>query len=76
MSHSIMHFEIMGTDPSKSQKFYTDMFGWKLGDPAPELSNYVMVDGASAGLSVVGQRHPNCSFHVVPAAGRTCHAGR
>jgi predicted enzyme related to lactoylglutathione lyase len=41
----------MGTDPSKSQKFYADVFGWKLGDPAPELGNYAMVDGASAGLS-------------------------
>jgi uncharacterized protein len=51
MSQSIIHFEIMGTDPSKSQKFYADMFGWKLGGPAPELGNYAMVDGASAGLS-------------------------
>jgi uncharacterized protein len=51
MSNAIIHFEIMGTDPSKSQKFYADMFGWKLGDPAPELGNYAMVDGASAGLS-------------------------
>jgi uncharacterized protein len=51
MSQSIVHFEIMGTDPSKSQKFYADMFGWKLGDQAPELGGYAMVDGASAGLS-------------------------
>ena len=51
MGQSIVHVEIMSTDPSKSQKFYADMFGWKLGDPAPKLGNYAMVDGASAGLS-------------------------
>ena len=51
MSQKIIHFEIMGTDPTKSQKFYADLFGWKLGNPAPELGNYAMVDGSSAGLS-------------------------
>ena len=51
MSNRIIHFEIMGSDAGKSQKFYADMFGWKLGDPAPELGNYAMVDGSTAGLS-------------------------
>ena len=51
MSNGIIHFEIMGSDAAKSQKFYADMFGWKLGDPAPDLGNYAMVDGTSAGLS-------------------------
>ena len=59
MGQSIVHVEIMGTDPSKSQKFYADMFGWKLGDPAPELGNYAMVDSASAGLSAgIGSEGP------------------
>jgi catechol 2,3-dioxygenase-like lactoylglutathione lyase family enzyme len=65
MSHSIIHFEIMGTDPSKSQKFYADMFGWKLGDPAPELGNYAMVDGASAGLSNAGPLLLTANWHRV-----------
>ena len=51
MGQSIVHFEIMGTDPGKSQKFYAEMFGWKLGDPQPELGNYAMVDRASSGVS-------------------------
>lgn len=51
MSQSIIHFEIMGSDPGKSQTFYADLFGWKLGAAQPELGNYAMVDGASAGLS-------------------------
>ena len=41
----------MGSDAGKSQKFYADMFGWKLGEPAPELGNYAMADSSSAGLS-------------------------
>ena len=51
MGQSIIHFEIMGSDPGKSQKFYADLFDWKLGDPQPELGHYAMVDGQSAGLS-------------------------
>ncbi len=51
MSNRIIHFEIMGSDAGKSQKFYADMFGWKLGEPAPELGNYAMVDSSTAGLS-------------------------
>jgi predicted enzyme related to lactoylglutathione lyase len=39
MSNRVIHFEIMGSDAAKSQKFYADMFGWKLGDPAPDLGN-------------------------------------
>ena len=50
MSQPIVHFEIMGADHGKSQKFYADMFGWKMGDPAPEMGGYAMVDGPSAGL--------------------------
>ena len=51
MSNRIIHFEIMGSDAGKSQKFYADMFGWKLGEPAPELGNYAMADSSTAGLS-------------------------
>ena len=51
MTNRIIHFEIMGSDATQSQTFYSAMFGWKLCDPAPELGNYAMVDGASAVLS-------------------------
>ena len=54
MSNRIVHFEIMGCDAGESQKFYADMFGWKLGEPAPELGNYAMADiqpPASAAVS-------------------------
>jgi predicted enzyme related to lactoylglutathione lyase len=51
MSNPIVHFEIMGSDPGKSQQFYSALFGWSLGAPAPELGGYAMVDGQTAGLS-------------------------
>ena len=51
MTNKIIHFEIMGSDPAQSQKFYAELFGWKLADPVAELGNYAMVDGSSAGLS-------------------------
>ncbi len=51
MSNRVIHFEIMGSDATKSQQFNADMFGWKLGAPAPELGNYALVDSSSAGLS-------------------------
>jgi len=51
MAQRVIHFEIMGSDAGKSQKFYADLFGWKLGEPQAELGNYAMVDGSSAGMS-------------------------
>jgi uncharacterized protein len=51
MSAKIMHFEIMGKDAVALQKFYANLFGWKIGDPAPEMGYYGMVDPESAGVS-------------------------
>jgi len=62
MSNRIIHFEIMGSDAGKSQKFYADMFGWQLGEPTPELGNYAMADSSSAGLSGgIGSEGPRWS---------------
>lgn len=30
MEHSICHIEIMATDLEKAQKFYSELFGWKI----------------------------------------------
>ncbi len=50
MGQPVVHFEIMGRDPARSQRFYADLFGWALGAPAPEQGGYAMVDRASAGI--------------------------
>ncbi len=38
MSNPVTWFEIIGKDAIKLQKFYGDVFGWKLGPPALERS--------------------------------------
>lgn len=30
MPNPVVHFEIIGRDPQKLQKFYSDLFGWEL----------------------------------------------
>ena len=45
MPNPIVHFEIMGKDAAKTQKWYEDQFGWKLDrQPMPG-----MPDGATYG---------------------------
>jgi uncharacterized protein len=51
MGQPIVHFEIMGRNAAKLQKFYAEMFDWKIGNPAPEMGNYATVDGGSSGLA-------------------------
>ena len=51
MGQPIVHFEIMGPDAIKLQKFYADLFNWQIGEPAAELGFYGLVDGASSGLA-------------------------
>lgn len=38
-------FEILGTDPGRSQRFYSEIFGWQLSDAGP---GYGMVDTGTA----------------------------
>ena len=51
MPNPITWFELIGTDPIKLQKFYKDVFNWKLGVPAgPEMGNYSMLDNEKKGI--------------------------
>ena len=34
MPNPVVHFEIMGNDSASSQKWYSEVFGWKI-DPMP-----------------------------------------
>lgn len=51
MGQPIVHFEIMGKDAVKLQKFYAELFGWKVGDAMPDMGFYGLVDGESSGLA-------------------------
>lgn len=50
MGQPIVHFEIMGKDAIGLQKFYAQMFGWKIGEAHPDIGFYGLVDGGSSGL--------------------------
>ncbi len=51
MGQPIVHFEIMGKDAVRLQKFYAEAFDWQIAPPTgPEMGFYGMVDGASSGI--------------------------
>ncbi len=52
MGQPVVHFEIMGKDTNKLKSFYSDLFGWKIGETmGPELGHYALIDAESSGLA-------------------------
>ena len=49
MAHSVMHFEVVGKDLDKLQKFYGDLFGWNT-KKIPGDMPYAMVDKEDGGI--------------------------
>jgi uncharacterized protein len=47
----IVHFELIGKDAARLKEFYTQLFDWKIGDLAPDLGNYALIDEGSSGLA-------------------------
>jgi uncharacterized protein len=52
MGNSVVHFEIGVKDASAAQKFYADLFGWKVDANNP--MNYGIVDTDSGGQGIGG----------------------
>ncbi len=50
MTNPVTHFEIIGKDAIGLQKFYRDVFGWKLAPPVAELANYSLLDNEGKGI--------------------------
>ena len=48
MPNHISHVEIIGTDAPRLQKFYADLFGWKVNADNP--FNYGLFDASDAGI--------------------------
>jgi len=42
MGSAVVHFDISGPDPEELQRFYGEVFAWKVA-PVPEM-NYAFVD--------------------------------
>jgi len=50
MPNPVTWFEIIGADSAKLQKFYADVFAWKLSPPMAEMGNYSMLDHEGQGI--------------------------
>ena len=50
MTNPVTHFEIMGKDSAALQKFYHEVFGWKLAPPVKEMGNYSLFDNEGQGI--------------------------
>ena len=47
MGQPVVHFEIIGANPQSLRTFYSELFGWKLGDMmGPEMGSYSLVEDA------------------------------
>src|SRR5512142_1136077 len=43
MRNPVTWFEIMGRDSARLQRFYSEVFGWKLTPPVADMGNYSML---------------------------------
>jgi predicted enzyme related to lactoylglutathione lyase len=50
MANPVMWFEVMGKDSAGLQRFYRDVFGWKLSPPVKEMGNYSMLERPDTGI--------------------------
>jgi uncharacterized protein len=50
MANPVTWFEIIGRDSARLQKFYRDVFNWKLAAPIKEMGNYSMLEGFQPGI--------------------------
>ena len=61
MGNPVNHFEVTGSDGAKLQKFYGDLFGWRINADNP--MNYGMVEavegGIGGGISAGDPQSPN-----------------
>jgi hypothetical protein len=50
MANPVTWFEVIGKDSAGLQRFYRDVFGWKLTPPVKEMGNYSMLEGHEPGI--------------------------
>ena len=66
MGNPVVHFELLGKDGQKLRDFYTQLFDWKLTQPA-EGMDYSMVDtgeGIGGGIGTNPDGKPWLTFYV------------
>lgn len=64
MPNPVVHFEVIGKDAAKAQRFYADLFDWKVDTNNP--MNYGMVDNGGEGINggVGGGQETRLTFYV------------
>jgi uncharacterized protein len=51
MGSPIVHFELIGKDAAKLRDFYSQLFGWKIGELMPDMGNYGLIDAETSGIA-------------------------
>src|SRR5438067_3968435 len=65
MANPVAWFEIIGKDSAGLQKFYRDVFGWKLTPPVKEMGNYSMLERPDIGIGGgIGEGDARVSVYV------------
>jgi len=62
----IIHFEIHAKDMNKMQRFYGDVFGWKITDLGPQMGGYRMIE---TGADAAGEKWPGIDGGMNPRRG-------
>jgi hypothetical protein len=65
MANPVMWFEIMGKDSAGLQRFYREVFAWKLMPPVKEMGNYSMLERPDTGIGGgIGEGDARVSVYV------------
>ena len=64
MGQPVAYFEIVSPDHERAQKFYGELFSWKVGEAMPDMGFYGLVDGESSGLAGGIGQEPDGSTRV------------
>ena len=68
MANPVMWFEIMGKDSAGLQRFYREVFAWKLTPPVKEMGNYSMLERPDVGIGGgIGEGDARVSVYVETA---------
>src|SRR2546423_8683531 len=75
MANPVMWFEIMGKDSAGLQRFYREVFAWKLSPPVKEMGNYSMLERPDTGIGGgIGEGDARVSVYVeTPEPPRFAH---
>jgi predicted enzyme related to lactoylglutathione lyase len=50
VANPVTHFEIMGKDSARLQRFYRDLFDWALTPPVADMGNYSLLQSFEPGI--------------------------